>query len=205
MEHGLKDIGFYVQNIKTARSSLVITSCLFATSRLRVPASVRRVYCRDIHPHMMTWTNQPVEIVWAPTIQNAKAGPQPVGMKLGQYSYPTSRNKRPETPKRQKWGRHNAQRGHTGYIWSWSSTDSCPVVTCVPPSTQSGIMMQGHRTDQRNSAGMVQTSNCPCTQDHKIRDTTNTNGRRTGMKKAATVADTDLHQKQRNHQRWTKQ
>ena len=28
-----------------ARSSLVITSCWFATSRLRVPASVRRVYC----------------------------------------------------------------------------------------------------------------------------------------------------------------
>ena len=39
-----------------ARSCLVITSCWFATSRLRVPASVRRVYCcmifLSIQPHL---------------------------------------------------------------------------------------------------------------------------------------------------------
>ena len=28
--------------------------------------------CRDIQPHLMTWTNQAVEMVWAPTIQDAK-------------------------------------------------------------------------------------------------------------------------------------
>ena len=28
--------------------------------------------CRDIQPHLMTWTNQAVEMVWAPKIQDAK-------------------------------------------------------------------------------------------------------------------------------------
>ena len=38
---------------------------------------------------------------------------------------------------------------------------------------------------------------------HKIRDTTNTIGRRIGARKAATATDTDPHQEQKNHQRET--
>ena len=44
MEHGLKDIAFYVLKTYSSSSSLVITSRWFATSRLVVPASVRLVY-----------------------------------------------------------------------------------------------------------------------------------------------------------------
>ena len=49
MEHGLKDIAFMFKTYSSS-SSLVITSCWFATSRLRVPASLRRVYSPAPYP-----------------------------------------------------------------------------------------------------------------------------------------------------------
>ena len=131
--------------------------------------------CQDIKPHLMTGTNKAVEMVWAPTIQDARNWTTANGDEIGDRIVILLVGTNDLKNQKDKNEVSTMQKEVTQAI---SETRAQLIVAQLPPVYHPQPRAESrhrHRADQWNSARTARPDNHPRRQDHP---TPQTNGKR---------------------------